>query len=315
MNQFNLSDVPETIRFRLTDFLARVENAKTSGSLKRPNQLRRITTVCRQEVNALLSKYSDATTKNYLSHYRKAIQATDPDSLALRYLRLGRVAKSVATNIENAYQAKVATSLTNLILIENPNAYIQQATILLTSDTHIEIALGLMLLTGRRPVELYKTGIITPVKSTDTVASEGTKNTKTNTVMFSGQAKTRNAPGTSNKPYPIPTLTHAPLVIAAFKRLRSTVNLLEASTAQLNSATAKPLSRKCQAKFGNALTPKSLRALYAEICYMKFAPSNCDWIPYYSAILGHKLLLDENGNYATPDMTTARSYKKFNVIL
>ena len=71
--------------------------------------------------------------------------------------------------------------------------------------------MGLMALTGRRPAEIFFSAKFSlPEKKLPFPA-----------LIFEGQLKTRNAPGTSFEPYPIPVLTAPKRVLAAFERLRS----------------------------------------------------------------------------------------------
>ena len=71
--------------------------------------------------------------------------------------------------------------------------------------------MGLMALTGRRPAEIiYSARFSLPEKKLPFPA-----------LIFEGQLKTRQAPGTSFEPYPIPVLAAPKRVLAAFERLRS----------------------------------------------------------------------------------------------
>jgi hypothetical protein len=71
--------------------------------------------------------------------------------------------------------------------------------------------MALMALTGRRPAEIFFSAKFSlPEKKQPFPA-----------LVFEGQLKTRNAPGTSFAPYPIPVLAAPKRVLAAFERLRS----------------------------------------------------------------------------------------------
>jgi hypothetical protein len=77
---------------------------------------------------------------------------------------------------------------------------------LLGSESYISIALGLIAVTGRRPIKILYTGDFGEIDD--------------ERVFFTGQAKTRGAENSSDD-YAIPTLISASEVIAAFSKLRS----------------------------------------------------------------------------------------------
>src|SRR6266436_7100812 len=81
----------------------------------------------------------------------------------------------------------------------------------LASDRYLEKGMGLMALTGHRPAEIFFSASFSLPK----------KKLPYPAVIFSGQLKTRNAPGTSFEPYPIPTLVPPKTVLEAFGRLRA----------------------------------------------------------------------------------------------
>ena len=68
--------------------------------------------------------------------------------------------------------------------------------------------MALMALTGRRPAEIFFSASFSlPEKKLPFPA-----------LIFEGQLKTRQAPGTSFAPYPIPVLTAPKRILAAFER-------------------------------------------------------------------------------------------------
>jgi hypothetical protein len=78
--------------------------------------------------------------------------------------------------------------------------------------------MAIMALTGRRPAEIFFSAEFSlPDKKLPYPA-----------LIFSGQLKTRYAPGTSFAPYPIPVLAAPKRVLAAFERLRFTERLFKA---------------------------------------------------------------------------------------
>src|SRR6266436_8169329 len=67
---------------------------------------------------------------------------------------------------------------------------------LLAGYRYLEKGMGLMALTGHRPAEIFFSASFSLPK----------KKLPYPVLIFSGQLKTRNAPGTSFEPYPIPVL-------------------------------------------------------------------------------------------------------------
>jgi hypothetical protein len=91
------------------------------------------------------------------------------------------------------------------------DAFIATATDLLKSERYTTLGMALMALTGRRPAEIFFSAKFSlPEKKQPFPA-----------LIFEGQLKTRQAPGTSFAPYPIPVLAAPKRVLAAFERLRS----------------------------------------------------------------------------------------------
>ena len=68
-------------------------------------------------------------------------------------------------------------------------------------------------------------------------------------LIFSGQLKTRHAPGTSFEPYPIPVLAEPKKIIAELAKLRSLKSF--ASPDAVNTATSPQLPKYVSAAFGS----------------------------------------------------------------
>jgi hypothetical protein len=97
--------------------------------------------------------------------------------------------------INAAYHQRIHKDQSNLIPLD-PEAFIQTALDLLSSERYLEKGMGLMALTGRRPAEIFFSAKFSlPPKKLPLPA-----------LIFDGQLKTRHAPGTSFEPYPIPVL-------------------------------------------------------------------------------------------------------------
>jgi hypothetical protein len=116
-------------------------------------------------------------------------------------------------------------------------------------------AIALALATGRRPIELFRTGDFKVVNS--------------NTVEFSGQAKKKLADSES---YEIPVLFDASVCVSAIDHMRNLLALGKRLTNdQVNQKTAKPLADRMQRIFGDdAIEFYGLRAAYARYVLRNF---------------------------------------------
>ena len=84
-------------------------------------------------------------------------------------------------------------------------------------------------------------------------------------LVFDGQLKTRNAPGTSSEPYPIPVLAEPKLIIRALERLRALKTFSSADA--VHTTTSPQLPKYVSAAFGSAEHPwKPGRADTIETC-------------------------------------------------
>ena len=196
------------------------------------------------------------TVLTYLTTYRKEVETVfGANTALLKYLKPH---KKVVEKERKEYrkEIQVRTETNGLTTIENHTELIDFATELLKSSSYLKVSLGLMLLTGRRSVEILKTGTFEKVQS------------KKNEVLFSGQAKKR---GENSQPYKIPILCAPNLVISALEWLRGEKHeLLSITEKQLNTKCAAPLntySKQFQSWLGNGCTPHDLRKAYAAIAY------------------------------------------------
>ena len=99
---------------------------------------------------------------------------------------------------------RILPTRSNLIPLD-PQAFIQKALSLLASDRYLEKGMALMALTGRRPAEIFFSAKFSLPKIKLSFPA----------LIFEGQLKTRQAPGTSFEPYPIPVLAEPKLIIRA----------------------------------------------------------------------------------------------------
>jgi Telomere resolvase len=144
--------------------------------------------------------------------------------------------------INAAYHQRIHKDQSNLIPLD-PEAFIQTALDLLSSDRYLEKGMGLMALTGRRPAEIFFSASFSLPK----------KKLPYPALIFSGQLKTRHAPGTSFEPYPIPVLAEPKKIIAELAKLRSLKSF--ASPDAVNTATSPQLPKYVSAAFGSLALP------------------------------------------------------------
>jgi hypothetical protein len=156
--------------------------------------------------------------------------------------------------------------------------------------------MGLMALTGRRPAEIFFSASFSlPQQKLPFPA-----------LLFDGQLKTRQAPGTSFEPYPIPVLGDPKKIIQALDTLRSLKSF--PSPEAVNTTTGPQLPKYVSAAFGSLdlpWKPGHLRSAYGALCCHKFKPKNQTDDIFLAQILGHKLL----GPNAS--LSVGQSYKDF----
>lgn len=145
--------------------------------------------------------------------------------------------------------------------------------LLKTSAKRHQLAAALLLVTGRRTVELLKTG--------DFYLPKG-GSVKDYTAMFSGQAKEGLFPGGA---YEIPLLAPYWLVKAAFKRLRELYDTADLGNADINESFASSIGNFVKSEVD--LTPHALRGAYAMMTYELMNTKKMSLVGWISLILGH----------------------------
>ena len=113
----------------------------------------------------------------------------------------------------------------------------------LASDRYLEKGMGLMALTGHRPAEIFFSAKFSLPR----------KKLPYHAVIFDGQLKTRNAPGTSFEPYPIPVLADPKKIIRALDGLRSSKSFPSADA--VNTTTGPQLPKYVSHSFGSLDQP------------------------------------------------------------
>lgn len=259
---------------------------------------------------------TDATKKLYMSKFRKAVREelavaekdeTRRAKVDADLMEILRIDPAILTKLHEDYQGRVKAGNANLTVMAEWEWLVKTFRMMLKSDDMIGRALAIMALTGRRFEEVLQAGQFTAA-----IDRKGSGTVKHRYLVdFSGQLKTKGGSGTmAGKTYRIPTLAPADEIIAALKSMRASGQgqiWLNAPKRQLNTNFNPEFNRyllNCPASKYWAkdapLTMKELRALYAEIAYVSFAPRTTR-APYYARILGH----------SEEDLTTALSYMRY----
>jgi hypothetical protein len=172
--------------------------------------------------------------------------------------------------------------------INDPQAVIRKAEDLLGSPYWQDLALGLSVVTGRRITETLKTGKFHPKSAY--------------TVIFSGQLKKRDE---ILKPYEIPTLVRAELVLSAWRRLRDLVDCSALDNDQVNAQYTQPVRTiatrhfgslvPCRAGHEDALYTHLFRCIYGRIAVLYFTPPSVLDLDYLATIYGHYWYFEGDG--------------------
>lgn len=286
---------------KLRQYIALVQadlhEGRISGDQKKRNIRRRLARRCRNIVAEMLTKYTPKTVKGYLSVMRK--EFTD-EPYVLRYLVLPEeVANAINSEYTQALKRHKQTP-DRLITAAAAKSLVESAISALAAKPYLEVAAGLVCLTGRRPVEILRTGVFIEDPEVGDPALLGPYRT-----LFAGQTKTRSDEEFS---YPIPLLAEPQIVQAGIEKLRAhpyCQKLQELDNNAVHRRTSADINGHCKRHFGLRWTPKLLRAFYAAYCYYLYAPEHYDEVVYLGEILGH-----QHGG-ETPDLLTPQSYQQW----
>lgn len=249
------------------------------------------------------------TLKGNINKARSAIREAWPDHKAPEEqafaISIVRHIPELLEAINNEYRAKLAQQHQNLVYVPRWLEMVQKANAMLKSDSAYELLAGLMLVTGRRQYELLSTGtfetIVTGIRTQPGAKFRGIDRWN---VLFSGQAKTRNAPGTKHEDaFPIPVLAPAQLVVEALERLRESHlgrSWVGISNEELHERGGHSIFRnEIELRYtqlwpygkkphGVSFKPMYLRKIYAEIAWKMHPHPNLSKPAYLAKILGHR---------------------------
>jgi integrase len=179
------------------------------------------------------------------------------------------VGEAIAQRSNEGRKNSLLESVSSTSKLNGMSQLIKDCEGLLKSWDWKDVAAAVALLTGRRTIEVLKTGVFTP---------------KGNGLMkFEGQAKTKKNPLLI-----IPVLANSKKVAAAVAHLRNLKDFSNADFEQINSDTQKALERHVNKLVANYTKEKAtmhdLRKMYAAHCV--------------NTVMGATAIKDENGNVA-----------------
>lgn len=239
-------------------------------------------------------KFTVSAIRRAITDYRNAIrEALGNNHHALSVMRLS---VDDAESLRVDYLETISETHTNLRQVDCQELA-EIATALVSdpaSKKPMEVAAGLLLLTGRRVTEVLKTGVFTA-------------GPKKRTLTFAGQLKKEKAGSEpiETPPYVIPVLCDPKLILAAIEWLRRAAPCGDITERGVNDRYSKVINAAVKTHFTDAkkgaLMPKDLRAIYATTAYGWYAPTTISMNAYFARILGHAEL----------DLATSLSYVKF----
>jgi hypothetical protein len=261
--------------------------------------------LCKKELDYLRANIDLSTLRRYRTDYRNAIRKYydgkeihvvyhdkknkgKPTHIAVKYFALKRSEVKQYVDYENKRKSVYQNAFEDhkLVIINYPEM-ITTAISLLDSNSAYDITAGLLLLTGRRTVEVWKLARFELVKS--------------NIVNFYGQAKTRDS-ANAKEFYPIFTLCNSLLVCNALDKLRSIKDFSNSTERVVNASTSTRLSRVVKQHFNSfikdydgLIEAKDLRAIYVHIAQRICAP-HLDLQAFAKQQLGH-ILSNTADNY------------------
>jgi hypothetical protein len=156
------------------------------------------------------------------------------------------------------------------------NTLLTRATNLLASKDWLDIAAGLLVVTGRRPAEVLKTASFE--SCTDY------------SVQFRGAVKRRD-----DIEFEIPTLCKSEYVINALEKLRSLLDTTQVPITDINNSQyTRNLADRVRQHFGDILdgnqknlSSDDLRPIYTRIAIYFYCPPQCDEDEFAAHLLGH----------------------------
>ncbi|EIJ44368.1 hypothetical protein BegalDRAFT_0001 [Beggiatoa alba B18LD] len=297
-----------TTTARINEFLDGLERIKLAGDNKACIKAYRdaVNAYCKKELSYLRSNLALTTLRRARTDYRNAIRArfsghdlavtyTDKyvgkTHIAVKYLVLTKEETKAYETSEVKRKEQYLYGESRLIVC-NYVDMVKKADSLLDSNSVYDIATGLMLLTGRRSTEIFKSANFEYVDNYH--------------VLFSGQLKNARCGVTVNNArdsFVIPVLADANRIITALNKVRSMKPLSDKSENEVHSLTSNAVGKAVKRNLNghvkrainqsidsltdfNHLEPKALRSIYVHIAQRKFAPLSV-LNTFATDVLGH----------------------------
>ena len=223
-------------------------------------------------IKQLRNKYPNlGTLSKNLSIIKSKLSKSLPNNPEFNKLKLTNDEYSL---LNKKSQNSLNHKLDSLLVIKNSKVFLNEILQgLSNSNKYDELFPALLLATGRRSIEILKTGKFKTIK---------------NKIYFYGQAKKRNE---KSKGYVIPLLYDTKTIQKSLLRLRKGIACL---TDGLNNDEIHDtfkrrnynIFQKLSEKYQVNLTPHSFRSIYAEFCNIKFNKDKSN-AKYRAEILGH----------------------------
>lgn len=253
---------------------------------------KRVNAFCKKEVDYLRKQLSLASLRRALTDYRNAVRThfegqalpvgyhdkhSDKQAhIALKYLILKKLEVKTYEVQETARKESYLQGQSRLIIC-NKDELIKKADALLESNSVYDIAAGLLLLTGRRATEIFKSAHFEIVDQ--------------HHVLFTGQLKNTKcgvaAKGARDN-YLIPVLVDSQRIVDALARIRALKPLQDKTEREVNSLVSNPLGKAVKRNLKgfikravdlsidnlidwHAIEPKNLRSMYVHIAHYNLA--------------------------------------------
>ena len=198
--------------------------AKETAKLKRASAVQKKWNIEREFLTKKDGTNSESvkleTLAPYISRYRaeiKKIGAANAETV----LSIANLDSTEIDTLQAGNKKAAGTKLGNVRTVQNIDRIVETAKRYLYSADWAEIAAALAIITGRRSIEILKTGVFTVAKKRD-AAGNFVKFIPGKTVFFSGQAKKKDG---SAAGYVFNTLIDAAEICEAVARLRKLKNL------------------------------------------------------------------------------------------
>jgi len=248
------------------------ENSLPKEKLKALKDLRAL---CQKEVNRLALIYDSDSLIKYVSNYRHAlIKKFGKACSAVPFFTAGRLVRS--RNVK--YETKIDDADPRRFPKEDIESLITLAKECLTDTNYAKRTLGVMALTGRRPIEILQKGRF------EDCGKEGW-------VTFFGQAKSSM---TDEDGFEIPVLggLGASELMAVVNSIRTQKNFEGKTAEQVHDTTSKWLGETSKRTFTNLLgkevKPYDLRGLWCAVQNFLVRPkTNMNPMNFYKVMLGH----------------------------